>query len=390
MDIKRNEVTIARRRERRQALWCGAIIFICSLIAVLWFLTTGKKGHTQREYVGKPVTVDACQPYLPLANDKPVVDSTINEPNPNQPEQSAESELADMVTDEIAKESDNILPVKIRKDRAQLLETLSKESTLESIENLPNFDDTRVKQTISGLMPQDSYIFLLQFIPKLTRVRKILEETNSNPNQDETIVALMQQLENSIKDYREVIVEYDKAMLEAGGSMTHFEPLEYQRRQSYAGATTYLLSELGAYKAMPLLSKVYFYESKIPVSRLFVFYSMHLLAVDHPRTGLSPQSKTALDEYLEAAADLPKPLDFQAPTSKAAYHETDFRSTIMQQDILKNQPKRPLRVYPPSLREFEKESWGTPQTNPHWLAVDSKIDELAQKLKVFIDATYPE
>jgi len=353
------------------------------VIAVLWFLTTGKNEHTPREYVDKP-TVDACEPNLLLENDKPLVD---NAPNPSQREQ---SELADMITDEIAKEADNILPAKIRKHRAELLETLSEETTLESIENLPNFDDTRVKQTISDLLPYDSYMFLLQFIPKLTRVRKILEETTSNPNQDEIIVVLMQKLENSIKDYREVLVEYDKAMLKGGGSITHFKPVEYQRRQSYAGATIYLLSELGAYKAMPLLSKVYFHESKVPVSRLFVFYSMHLLAIDHPRTGLSPESKTALDAYLEAAADLPKPLNFQAPTWKAAYHEADFRITIMMQDILKNQPKRQLRIYPPSLREFEKESWGTPTIDPHWLAVDAKIDELAKKLKVFIDAAYPD
>jgi hypothetical protein len=49
-----------------------------------------------------------------------------------------------------------------------------------------------------------------------------------------------------------------------------------------------------------------------------------------------------------------------------------------------------LRIYPPSLREFEKESWGTPTIDPHWLAVEPKIDELAKKLKVFIDAAYPD
>jgi hypothetical protein len=390
MDIKRNEVTIARRRERRRALWCAAIIVICSLIAVLWFLTTGKNGHTQKDYVDEPVNVYACQPNLPLANDKQVADLTINEPGPNQPEQLVEPELLDMATDEIAKESDNILPVKIRKHRAELLETLSKESTLESIDNLPNFDDTRIKYTIPDALPYDSYEFMIQLIPMLSRIRKILEETEGNPNQEQIIAAMIQKLEYSIDSYGKVVLEHQKAMLAAGGSMRHTKPPEHRKRQTYSAATIYLFSELRAYKALPLLSKVYHYETKIPISRLYVFYSMHLLAMDHPRTGLSPQSETALDAYLEAASDLPKPYIYSFPTSKSAYHETDPRIWMKQQDILKNQPKKQLRIYPPSLAEFEKESWGTPQTDPHWLAVDPKIDELSKKLKVFVDATYPE
>ena len=117
---------------------------------------------------------------------------------------------------------------------------------------------------------------------------------------------------------------------------------------------------------------------------------MHLLAVDHPRTGLSPRAERALDTYLEASVDIPKPQIAIVPNSKAAYHETDLRTTVMRKEILKEQKKLQIRIYPFLLEEFERKSWGTPTIDPHWLTVAPKINELAQKLNVFIEAAYPE
>jgi len=200
----------------------------------------------------------------------------------------------------------------------------------------------------------------------------------------------MHKLEYSAQGYSQVLSDFYKAMIEAGGSISASEPLEYARRQVYAGAAAYLLTELRAYRALPLMSKVYYCEEKTPVSRLYVFYCMHLLAVDHPRAGLSPQAEKSLDSYLQAAADLPQPYVAAVAPSNASYHETDFRITLMGQDLLKKQAKRQMRMYPFWLSEFEKESWGTPQANPYWLVVDPKIDELAKQLKVFIEAAYPD
>ncbi|MHC4644925.1 MAG: hypothetical protein ACYTBJ_05455, partial [Planctomycetota bacterium] len=177
-----------------------------------------------------------------------------------------------------------------------------KETTLDSIENLPNFDDTRVSVAITDALPTDSFAYLTQFVPLLSRVRKILEETAPNPNREQIIDVLMQKLEDSAQGYRQVLSDFHKVMLEGGGSTTTSEPFEFQRREVYSGAAAYLLTELRAYRALPLMSKLYHCETHIPVSRLYVFYCMHLLAVDYPRAGLSGQAEKALDSYLQAAA----------------------------------------------------------------------------------------
>ncbi|MHC4644926.1 MAG: hypothetical protein ACYTBJ_05460 [Planctomycetota bacterium] len=62
----------------------------------------------------------------------------------------------------------------------------------------------------------------------------------------------------------------------------------------------------------------------------------------------------------------------------------------MRQDLLKKQAKRQMRMYPFWLSKFEKESWGTSWEDPHWLAVDPKMDELAKQLTLFVEAAYPD
>jgi|GEM_PF-5072348 len=382
MDLNRNKVGEVRRPLRRRTLWWGLSIVSCVFVAVLCFLVAGNHESAEKAVDDLAARADVGIPNTVSQEDEIPVES-------NQPEEIVDPELVEMVSADIIKEAQDVLPAKIRKHRADLLETLSKETTLDSIENLPHYDDTRVRHTMP-FMGSNEYQFMRRFIPKLTRVRKILKDTLGNPNQEEIIDALMQKLTYSVEGYAEVLADFDKAMIEAGGALHSSEPLEYDQRQVYATAATYLISELRAYRAMPLMSKVYHRETKIPVSRLFVFYSMHLLAVDHPRTGLSPQAEKALDAYLEAAGDLPKPHTNSVPTSQSPYHENDFRITVMRQDLLKKQPKVEMRIYPYGLEKFEKESWGTPTADPHWLAVDPKIDELAEQLQTFITAAYPD
>jgi len=56
------------------------------------------------------------------------------EPDANQPEQ-APDDLVEMVSNEVIERAEDILPAEIRAHRAELLRTLSKETTLDSIEN---------------------------------------------------------------------------------------------------------------------------------------------------------------------------------------------------------------------------------------------------------------
>jgi len=385
MNLRKNKVILARRLIRRRALWYLPVFALCILIVLLRFVKTGAFRAAQNSNSDYPVTTHPHRPNLPPPNDISTVTPTPQRSAHTGPQQMLEHELEEMITAEVAEEAHNILPVKISKHRADLLETLSTENTLDSIENLPNFDDTRIKHTIADALPYDSYAFLIQFLPKLTRIRKIIQETQSNATREQVIAVLTQKLEYSINGYSDVLVEFHNAMLAAGGSIRHLRPPEHRKRQTYSAAAVYLFSELRAYETLPLLSKLYHCKRKLPVSRLFVFYSMHLLASDYPREALSAKAEKALDAYLLAVQNLPQPVVLSVTTPDAAYHEADPRIWIRHQDILKGQPKCNLRMYPPSLIKFEKESWGTPPTNPYWLAVDPEIHKLARKLKAFID-----
>jgi len=380
---------MACRPSRRQAFYWGSIIVVCALIAFACLLVTCSFFAGARPNMS--ATYDPCQPHIASPNDKrPALAATTAQPSHNQPLDSRLADFVDMATVDAAKQARQILPAKISLFRSRLLKTLSQETTLQSIENLPNFDDTQKEDFIQNATTGDSYDFIFQFIPELTRVRKILEDAPNSPNPHEVNSLLMTKLRYSTHGYAEVLLAFQQAMLKDRKSVITSTPHEWERRRVYSAAAVYLLSELHAYDALPLMSKVYFSHEKLPLSRLFVFYAMHLLAVDHPRTNLSTQAQKALDAYLQAAADLPKPIICPLATWKAAYDETDVRVSVMQQDLLKNQPKLRMRIYPPEFHTYEKASWGTPQVDPHWLKVDPKIDDLAKKLRTFINAAYPK
>lgn len=180
MDLERNEVVIARRRSWRRALWWGSIIVLCTVIT-FYFYSVSKPDPEEKPRADSRGAADACTPKAVSQNDETAVAATTDKSGPNQPALTLEPELVEMVLADLAKEAEEILPVRIRKHRAELLAALSKETILRSIENLPNWDDTRVRQMIP-VGGYDSYSFLVRFIPKLNRVRKILELTRAVPN----------------------------------------------------------------------------------------------------------------------------------------------------------------------------------------------------------------
>ncbi|MHC4647544.1 MAG: hypothetical protein ACYTBJ_18820, partial [Planctomycetota bacterium] len=161
MDLKRNNVSEARRPLRRRALLCGSIIVLCGLIGIICFLAADNPGSVQTRADTLPAVADACQPDLRGPNDV-IGATTPAEPHSNQPEQ-VPDDLVEMVSNEVIERAEDILPAEIRPHRAELLRTLSKETTLDSIENLPNFDDTRVSVAITDALPTDSFAYLTQF-----------------------------------------------------------------------------------------------------------------------------------------------------------------------------------------------------------------------------------
>jgi len=226
-----------------------------------------------------------------------------------------------------------------------------------------------------------SYPYLRLLTTRLNRVRKILRQAGGNSAQ--LIPVLMQKLQHSAEGFEEVdwAERIEVAYSERG--VTRSEPTEWMRRIVYAPVATYLLAEFDACEALPLMAKVYTSPDRfVCVSPLFLFYAMHLLAAEHPRNALSQDALKALDDYPTAAKHLPTPEITELPAWNAAYDETDFRQRFLGKNLIKNQPKIRMRIYPESLREFEKE-------DGPYLVVDPEIAALFARLKNFKELPYP-
>jgi hypothetical protein len=130
---------------------------------------------------------------------------------------------------------------------------------------------------------------------------------------------------------------------------------------------------------------VYTTKGRLPVSRLFLYYAMHLLVTRHPREGLSAQAAKALDEYLAASRNLAPPREEEVPGWNAAFEESDWRIRMkdrlpkQERISLEHEPKLRIALYPESLDEME--NWGG--------TLPPEVVGLYQKLRAFLDLAYP-
>jgi hypothetical protein len=291
--------------------------------------------------------------------------------------------LADLAAADAAERAERVLPDVVLMGRERLLKTLPNETLLESVENLPNFDD--VVWTMASMAEvtraPNSYEYWRLLAARLSRIRKILQQATDRPEQ--IVPVLMEKLENSADGFEEIQIAWRHEVAVSKGHLSLRRPNEAMKRQVYASAATYLLAELGAREALPVMSKIYGSKDRfLPVSRLFLLYAMHLLAAEHPRDGLSADASRALDQYLDAAKDLlAKPEIIEVPAWNALYDETDFRYKILRRNIIKDQPKISIRVYPESLKDYED------GLHP-MLPVSEQIDALHSHLAKFIELAY--
>ncbi len=263
--------------------------------------------------------------------------------------------------------------------RTELVQGLSRETPLESVENLPHFDDTvwaLGSMNVGTVTVPGSYEYTRVYVPRLNRVRKIAAQAGGQRR--EVIDRLRQMLLETSKDYPPVYDAFRQKVADTRGGVTLGEPDEYYRRTTVAPAAVYLLTELDAFDSLPVMSRVYATPGRLPVSRLFLLYSMHLLAREHPREGLAPAAAAALDAY-RAAAQLPRAERYPVPAWDAPFEESDFRNLLFRQDLgFKDQPTVRLRLYPPldALEDFD----GTPKP---------EVQALFDKLRPFVDLAYP-
>ena len=132
------------------------------------------------------------------------------------------------------------------------------------------------------------------------------------------------------------------------------------------------------------MSRIYGAKTVIPVSRVFLFYAMHVLAMSHPTDKLSKEPLEALRAYLELAKDIPPGDLVMVPAWNAKYDETDFRITVLKQDIgLDKQPHLQVRFYPAQLEGIQEGIRGELSEEGH-----RRLDPLFDKLSRFITAAY--
>lgn len=281
--------------------------------------------------------------------------------------------------------------------RLRLIKKLSQETLAETIQGLPNFDDTLwVKgdlfpgrivppESAGSFFGENSYKYLSVFIPRLNRVRKIVEEAGKKP---QTAVPLLTKLfSTSVAGYEAARTAHlkEEAKRDPTKPVAIENPDEYYRCRIAAPATAYLLAELRAYDALPVLSRAYQAKGKLPMSRAFLFYAMHLLAVDHPQDRLAPAVRKALEQYCKVAKCLPPAKNIEVASWRADYDEGDFRIVLGKEDLgLDRQPKVKLRHYPAELDNLD--SWeGRPKQNS-----PVNLPELFGKLEAFVKLAYPE
>lgn len=274
--------------------------------------------------------------------------------------------------------------------RTRLVDTLVQETMLVSLENLANFDDT---VWVSGSMSMDgewmppcSFRYERRYIPRLNRVRKILQQARDEPQQP-VLIHLKDQLRKSAEGFENLFwargARLDELAKEGRG-LDLDEPDEYYRRGIVAPAATYILTELKCFDALPIMADIFEQKGHVPVSRLTLFYAMHLLARDFPRDKLGPAASDSLIEYLNATRDLPQPYETKVTAWNASLEDTDFRAKVVGQDIgLEEQPQTVLRIYPSAIETYEE------MDEFSWFQPTAPVKDHFVKLRRFISLAYP-
>jgi hypothetical protein len=271
----------------------------------------------------------------------------------------------------------SVPPLEYRQD---LVAALEKERAVETMDKLGDFDDVG---WVSGSFPQlvppkRSLGHNILLIPRLNRVRKLLEMGRAQP--DMLVPLLEERFEKSSLGFKQAEAAFWKEHPDGGT----WKPTEYHRKAIESPATAYLLCELRAFRSLPVMLKVFLSpEKELSLNRVYLWYIMHLLVIEHPREGLSKDALAVLDAYkAETSLVVPLPTSVRVTAWNAPLEESDPRLKLSGQGVPKNQPTMEVREYPHTL--------GTDFHDRMTWDLNAKGKELFQKMKKFIDLAYPQ
>jgi hypothetical protein len=235
----------------------------------------------------------------------------------------------------------DILPTK-----AQILAEVESESIDQTIEGLPTLLDQFLASTAPGVgLPcPEKYEWAKVVTPRLTRVRKLLAQIDERQRAHYTAVFL-----KKIDWCMDGFAKSWKEHLDATESLTILdEPTLYMKKRDTATALVYILAEWGRLEALPTFTKLLDQPDPLPINRLLLLYSTHLLIESMPMSGFSQAKFSALAAYKRLTHKLFPEVEWaEVPAWNAKYEETDFRAVFLREPVpISSQQMIRLRIYP--------------------------------------------
>jgi hypothetical protein len=242
--------------------------------------------------------------------------------------------------------------------RHTLQERLCHETPEETFLHLSDMDGVAMvylKMGSISFVPGD-YDSDIAIMTRLTPLRKFLQDVREDPKK--LVPFLKQQLIEFSRLQQKKCEEFARLMEDANGMVVTPGLPEDTQDLLRSTAAVYVLSEIGAYEALPTLAWL----SALPlplktanaqytrtVSKKFLFYAMHLLVTGLPEDSLSQQAIQARHQYLALAemAQVPEPTRVKVTSWDAYYHEQDFRRTTLRKKLNTNaEPTIQMTRYP--------------------------------------------
>lgn len=264
---------------------------------------------------------------------------------------------------------------------------IAQESIKECVENLPQLADVGVASFVAApntIVLTDSYPFLRRFIPSLSRVRRLMEFADNEESKELVADLLKPKFIRSCKQFEDAKRTHDATWLEAAKAKRSYSEdndslSDYSRFCVWAPVSAYILAELNISDSLPIMADAYDSGRKLPMDRIFLFYAMHRLMIQHPDEGLSPEELAILREYQQLSTDVPNP-DVTFVTSwNATLADTDFRHTLVHQEIgLKQQPHTRMYIWPSALAKH----------NPRGAIPNIEFDPLYVRIREFVRIVY--
>lgn len=219
----------------------------------------------------------------------------------------------------------------------------------ELVDGLPSFTDWSLATAMgmNEFTPGESFGMARIAIPRLNRVRRLLGQIPEDRKHDYQGL-FIKKIDDSMDGYVESRQKMFAELNKSNGNQTINEPSIYDIKRNTAGPLIYILTEWDCLDALPTFAHILEQPDPIPVNRLFLLYSSHILIRSVPIDKLSPNQKETLNEYHKLALKcFPEVERVKVPAWNAKYDETDFRAVILHQQVpFQGSPYIRLRLYP--------------------------------------------